>query len=371
METFELNTKVISGTDCLKFFNHYKNNGIFIVCDKFLVENHALELILKEIDDSNHVELFTDVVPDPPLEEVAAGMKRMMAGDFDVVVAFGGGSAIDAAKAILIFTSEQTGKDFEFVAIPTTSGTGSDATAATVITDLQAKVKHLFADPRMLPGVSLLNPDFTLSVPKPLVANTGIDVLTHALEAYVAQGHDNFSDCFAEKSVQIIRESLVITYEHPENTYHREQMQIASTMAGMAFNKAGLGINHGIAHNLGGMFHIPHGLANAILLPHVVTFNSRDEQCKIRYAKLAKVTGIADHSDTAQVAVDKLIAFINDLKVKMNMYSSIIDWGLDRAEFKAGKRQLAENALLDTCTQSTPKMPTVDEVMQILNAISA
>lgn len=138
MEVFELNTKVISGVDCLEYFNQYKNQGIFIVCDKFLAENQSVTRILKEIDDSNKVVLFTDVVPDPPLEEVAAGMKRLMASSCDVIVAFGGGSAIDAAKAILFFTARQTGKVFEFIAIPTTSGTGSDATAATVITDLQA-----------------------------------------------------------------------------------------------------------------------------------------------------------------------------------------------------------------------------------------
>ncbi|ALU14103.1 iron-containing alcohol dehydrogenase [Eubacterium limosum] len=370
MEVFELNTKVISGVDCLKYFNQYKNKGIFIVCDKFLAENQSITKILKEIDDSNKVELFTDVVPDPPLEEVAAGMKRLMAGNCDVIVAFGGGSAIDAAKAILFFTAKQTGKVFEFIAIPTTSGTGSDATAATVITDLQAKVKHLFADPMMLPAVALLNPDFTRSVPKPIVANTGIDVLTHALEAYVAQGRDNFSDCFAEKSVQIITQSLLITYNDPDNTYHREQMQVASTMAGMAFNKAGLGINHGIAHNLGGMFHIPHGLANAILLPHVVTFNSRDDGCLNRYAQLAKVTGISPFTDTSRNAVDKLIAYIRDIMKKMEMPTSLIAWGMDRNEFEAGKRQLAENALVDTCTQTTPLMPTAEEVLEILNNIS-
>lgn len=370
MEVFELNTKVVSGVDCLQYFNQYKNQGIFIVCDKFLIDNGLLDKILAEIDSSNHVEVFDEVVPDPPLEEVASGMKRLMAGDFDVVVAFGGGSAIDAAKAILVFTSEQMEKNFEFIAIPTTSGTGSDATAATVVTDLQAKVKHLFVDQRMLPSVSLLNPDFTRSVPKDIVANTGIDVLTHALEAYVAKDRDNFSDCFAEKSVQIINQSLLITYNDPDNTYHREQMQIASTMAGMAFNKAGLGINHGIAHNLGGMFHIPHGLANAILLPHVVRFNARDVNCQIRYAQIAKTAGIAPYTDTPKEAVDKLTAWIDGLKEKMQMESSIIAWGLDRAEFEAGKRQLAENALVDTCTQSTPLMPTVDQVMAILTDIS-
>ncbi len=370
METFELKTKVVSGVDCLEYFNRYHNQGIFIVCDKFLVDNGLLDKVLAEIDKSNTVEVFDEVVPDPPLEEVAAGMKRIMAKDYDVVVAFGGGSAIDAAKAILVFASEQQDKEYEFIAIPTTSGTGSDATAATVVTDLQAKVKHLFVDWRMLPHVSLLNPEFTRSVPKDIVANTGIDVLTHALEAYVAKDRDNFSDCFAEKSVQIINQSLVITYNDPDNTYHREQMQIASTMAGMAFNKAGLGINHGIAHNLGGMFHIPHGLANAILLPHVVRFNAQDPWCQERYAHMAKVTGIAPFSDTAKEAVDKLTAWIDGLKVKMNMESSIIAWGLDRSTFEAGKRQLAENALKDTCTQSTPLMPTVDQVMQILTDIS-
>lgn len=141
-------------------------------------------------------------------------------------------------------------------------------------------------------------------------------------------------------------------------------------MAGMAFNKAGLGINHGIAHNLGGMFHIPHGLANAILLPHVVTFNSRDEGCLNRYAQLAKVTGIAPFTDTARVAVDKLIAYIRDIMEKMEMPTSLIAWGMDRNEFEAGKRQLAENALVDTCTQTTPLMPTADEVLEILNNIS-
>ena len=222
----------------------------------------------------------------------------------------------------------------------------------------------------MLPAVALLNPDFTRSVPKPIVANTGIDVLTHALEAYVAQGRDNFSDCFAEKSVQIITQSLLITYNDPDNTYHREQMQVASTMAGMAFNKAGLGMNHGIAHNLGGMFHIPHGLANAILLPHVVTFNSRDDGCLNRYAQLAKVTGISPFTDTSRNAVDKLIAYIRDIMKKMEMPTSLIAWGMDRNEFEAGKRQLAENALVDTCTQTTPLMPTAEEVLEILNNIS-
>lgn len=370
MDVFELKTKVISGVDSLEFFRQYRNTKFFIVCDKFLIDNQAIDLITKELDPSNTVVIFSDVVPDPPLEEVAAGLKEIMAADSDVVIAFGGGSAIDAAKAILVFASEQTGKNYEFIAISTTSGTGSDATAATVITDRQAGVKHLFVDPRMLPSVALLNPDFTRSVPKDIVANTGIDVLTHCVEAYVAQGRDNFSDCFAEKAVQIITQSLLITYHDPDDTYHREQMQVASTMAGIAFNAAGLGINHGIAHNLGGMFHIPHGLANALLLPEVVKFNARDPHTAERYAQLARVTGIADFKDDAVVGTAKFIAYIYELKEQMNMESSIIAWGLDRDKFEAGKRQLAANALVDTCTQSTPTMPTVEEVIEILDAIS-
>lgn len=370
MQSIYIKTKIHLGENSLKRLEKLNNEKIWIICDKFLVENGSLKLLLAFINSSNNVSIFDEVVPDPPLNVISKGIIISKKVDPTTIIAYGGGSAIDTAKAIIYFDRQQKlGGKVDFIAIPTTSGTGSEVTVATVVTDTETKTKHIIFDECMLPDEAILDPSLTLSVPNVITANTGMDVLTHAIEAYVALNSNVYSDALAEKAVELVIESLIKCYGEGDNIIARRKMQEASNLAGIAFNISGLGINHSIAHQIGGRFHIPHGLANAILLSTVIDYNSREMEAFKKYAKLAYKTGMVDKNQSEYLAVEVLKNYINSIMRIMKMPSNLQECGIDKNELDNTKKIMAENALKDGCTLANPRKSTEIEIESIINSI--
>lgn len=264
----------------------------------------------------------------------------------------------------------------KMVAIPTTSGTGSEVTSFAVITDKVNNKKYPLADYELTPNVAIIDPDLVMSLPKTVTADTGMDVLTHAIEAYVSIMASDYTDALSEKAVQIVFEYLEKAYMDGSDKLAREKMHNASTMAGMAFTNAFLGLNHSIAHKLGGEFHIPHGRTNAILLPYVIKYNSSKPTKFVsfpkyeyfiadeKYAKLAKMSGIEGNSN--EEIIFKFIQKIVDLNEKLGIPKSLKDTGIDEKEFLAKVDMLADRAFEDQCTTANPRLPLVSEIKQIL-----
>ena len=282
----------------------------------------------------------------------------------DVIIAIGGGSPIDAAKAMWVFyeypelTFEEVQKPFSlptlrqkaiFVAIPSTSGTASEVTSFAVITDYSTVIKYPLADFNLTPDLAILDLDLPQTMPKKLCAHTGMDALTHATEAYVSKFANGFTDPLAKQAVSDIFDSIIDSYN--EDTDARDKMHIAQCMAGMAFSNGLLGITHSLAHKIGAVFHIPHGCANAILMPYVIQFNKK--ACLARYADLARVAGLPGHTD-AQL-VQSYEEAIRCLNRKMNIPLNIHDYGVPEELYLEKKEAIAHNAVLDACTPENPR----------------
>lgn len=367
MKEVYVNSRVFSGVDCLDHLKELKNKKVWLFSDAFLVDNGTVNEITKNIDSTNQVTICKDVIPDPPLENVATGVANLLKLQPDVVIAFGGGSAIDTVKGILYF-AQNAGykKQVLFIAVPTTSGTGSEVTSVTVITDKALQTKHLIADHSMLPNEVLLAPQFTASVPPAITANTGVDVLTHVVEAYVATNAGAYSDALAEKGVELVFNYLEKCYSNGGDMDARGKMQEASNIAGTAFNIAGLGMNHAIAHQLGGMFHVPHGLANALILTEVIKKNAQDPYMRSRYAILARKNGFANASDSDDAAVALFCQKIDQMKRNMQMPMRITECKVDGNALQAKMSELCDNALKDGCVQTARLVFSRQDIENIL-----
>ncbi|WAG54315.1 iron-containing alcohol dehydrogenase [Clostridium estertheticum] len=321
------------------------------------------------------VKHITGVEPDPSVDTVMNGAAVMREFEPDLIISIGGGSPIDAAKAMWIFyeypefTFKQAVIPFgipdlrqkaKFIAIPSTSGTASEVTAFSVITDYKAKIKYPLADFNLTPDVAIIDPSLAQTMPAKLTAHTGMDALTHALEAYVAGLHSYFSDPLAMQAITMIKENLVKSFEG--NLEARNEMHMAQCLAGMAFSNALLGISHSMAHKIGGVFHVEHGLANAILLPHVIDFNKKS--CGDRYATIARTLELPGNTDDE--LINSLTDMIRDLNKDLNIPLSFSENGMTKEEFDANLDFIAENALKDACTGSNPRPINVIEMKKIL-----
>ncbi len=334
-----------------------------------------LDAILKEAGLA--VTHFEGVEPDPSVETVMKGAAAMREAQPDVIVAIGGGSPIDAAKAMWVFYEhpEKTFEDIKdpftmptlrnkaiFVAIPSTSGTATEVTAFSVITDYSTKVKYPLADFEITPDVAVVDSDLAETMPPKLTAHTGLDALTHAIEAYVAALRSPFSDPLALKAIQMIDDDLVASYNG--DLAARGRMHIAQCLAGMAFSNALLGITHSIAHKIGAQFHLPHGLCNAILQPFVIQFNRK--ACESRYADIARALGLpgATEAQLVNVLIGKIEALNDELDIPPTLEAA----GVSREVFDEHLDFIAKNAVFDPCTGANPRKTEAEDIRKILLA---
>lgn len=374
----------------------------FIVTDESMVKLGYVDKILYHLRNRQsyvHSEIFAEVEPDPSFETIKRGVKAIESFEPDVIIAIGGGSAIDAAKGMWLFYEHpdadveglklkfmdirkrtykfpKLGGKAKMVAIPTTSGTGSEVTSFAVISDKEQNKKYPLADYELTPDVAIIDPDLVMTLPKRITADTGMDVLTHALEAYVSNMASDYTDGLAEKAVELVFNYLLEAYEHGDNKLAREKMHNASCIAGMAFTNAFLGINHSLAHKLGAKYHLAHGRANAILLPYVIKYNATKPTKFVsfpkyeyfiadeKYANLARKNGLP--AFTNEEAINSLIAKVRELNEKLEIPKSLQEAGIDEQDFLEDVDELADRAFEDQCTTANPRLPLVTELKQIL-----
>ncbi len=377
----------------------------FIVTDSFLYQNGYTKSITDKLDQMgiSHT-TFYNVAPDPTLGCAKEGAEQMRSFRPDTIIALGGGSAMDAAKIMWvmyehpeadfmdmamrfidirkrIYTFPKMGEKAYFIAIPTSAGTGSEVTPFAVITDENTGVKYPLADYELLPNMAIVDTDFHMSAPRGLTAASGIDAVTHALEAYAAMLATDYTDSLALRSLKMIFEYLPRAYNDGQNDVEaREKMANAATMAGMAFANAFLGVCHSMAHKLGAFHHLPHGVANALMIEEVLRFNAAEAPAKMgtfsqydhphtlaRYAEVADYLGIKGETDTEKL--EGLIRAINELKVKVGIKENIQAYGIDENDFLARLDDMVEQAFDDQCTGANPRYPLMSEIKQMyLNA---
>lgn len=364
---------------------------------KFGLVARAVDVLRRRSNDVKY-EIFSDVEPDPTTNTVKKGLAKIRDFEPDTIIAIGGGSPMDAAKMMWLeyehpeidffgakqkfldirkraYKLPELGQKCQLVCIPTTSGTGSEVTPFAVITDSETGVKYPIADYSITPSVAIVDPQFTYSLPKSMIAYTGMDVLTHAFESYVSAMASDYTRGLSLQAAQLVFESLRDSY-HTDAHAPKETMHNASTIAGMAFANAFLGINHSLAHKIGAEFNIAHGYANAILMPHVIRYNAINNgktqawakyeyfRADEDYARIAKAVGIEGNS--TEELVENLVQAVIDLGKDLGLKLSIKDQGVSREEFEAKVDKLAELAYLDQCTTANPKEPMIEELKEIL-----
>lgn len=343
---------------------------VLVICDPFMKDsgmvNHVTELLEEK---GWRYGVFSEVVPDPTIEVVSQGVGVALALRPTTILALGGGSAMDAAKAIReIYHQTDKAIVTQLICVPTTSGTGSEVTAFSVITDKAAQAKYALVSDEMTPDIAILDPAFTMSVPASITADTGLDVLTHCFEAYVSTNASDFTDACAEKGMKMVWEYLLPVVKNGQDELAREKMHNASCLAGIAFSEASLGICHSLAHAVGGRFHIPHGRANAMLLPHVIAYNAgldlnEDLPSLARYVEIANLLGIK--CGTPKATVRGLISAVTRQMTQVNVPKTIEAYGLDRDEFIAALPEMVEKAMADNCTPTNPRVPTIQDLKGI------
>ena len=383
----------------------YDKKRVFIVTDTFLYKNGYTKAITDKLDEMGIVHTtFYNVAPDPSLTSAKDGAKQMEQFEPDAIIAIGGGSAMDAAKIMWvlyehpevdfqdmamrfsdirkrIYTFPKMGVKATFIAVPTTAGTGSEVTPFAVITDDETGIKYPLADYELLPNIAIVDVDLMMNAPKGLTAASGIDAVTHALEAYASMLATEYTDGLAKESLKIIFEYLPRAYEDGANDIvAREKMANAATIAGMAFANAFLGVCHSMAHKLGAFYHLPHGVANALMINEVIKFNSSEAPTKMgtfsqydhphtleRYAEVADYLKLG--GKTNEEKVNNLISKIDELKNKIGIKNSIKEYGIDEELFLSQLDEMTEQAFDDQCTGANPRYPLMSEIKEMyLNA---
>ena len=404
MQWFKVPDKIYFEHNSIQYLEKMPNiTRAFIVTDPGMVSLGYVDKILyylRKRTEHVHCEIFSDVEPDPSIETVKRGAQMMDEFKPDVIIALGGGSAMDAAKGMWLFYEHpdvdfnslrlrfldirkrafkfpKMGNKAQLVAIPTTSGTGSEVTSFAVISDKKNNMKYPLADYELTPNIAIIDPQFVMSLPKSATADTGLDVLTHALEAYVSVMASDYTDGLAMKAIQLVFKYLPRAYKNgAQDAEAREKMHNASCMAGMAFTNAFLGLNHSIAHKIGGEYHVPHGRANAVLLPHVIKYNASTPSKFVsfpkykkfiadeKYAEIAAFLGLP--AKTTEEGVQSLINAVIDLMKEVNEPLSFSECGIDEETYMRNVPDIANKAFEDQCTTANPKLPLVKEIEQIM-----
>lgn len=376
MKSFDIKTKIFFGDNALERLEDIPYNKVLVITDPFIADSSMIRLVTEPLEKGRkQYDIFKDVVPDPPIEKISEGVQKMLAYKPDAIVAVGGGSAIDSSKSIREFALrvERYG-DVGLIAIPTTSGTGSEVTSFAVVTDPKEQVKYPLVSRDMMPDEAILDAELVKSVPPAITADTGMDVFTHALEACVSINRNEFSTALAEKAIEICGVFLLRAYLDGNDTHARQKMHAASCLAGLAFNSASLGLNHGMAHQLGAVFHIPHGRANAMLLPHVIEFNSDiNKHSKSRkeylpavkkYSTVAQILGLSSYNKI--MTVRSLVNWVQFMLKEMDIPLSVSQMGtISEEEYFMAIDRMADAALEDACTATNPRVPSKEDVIAI------
>ncbi len=368
MQEFILNTHIYMGKEGLDELLDGVEKA-FIVTDKFLHDSGMVKYLTEPME-KHHVayEIFSEVKPDPDIATVTRGIGKMQEFQPQILFALGGGSPIDAAKAInWLSVKGGLSEKIKFVAVPTTSGTGSEVSMFSVISDPDKSAKYPLVSKELLPDAAILDAELVKSVPPSVTADTGIDVLTHAIEAFVSLNANDFTDAAAEKAMKLVRGNLMKVYKNPDDMEARQKMHHASCLAGLAFSNAGLGLNHGMAHTLGAHFHIPHGRANGILLPYVMAFNAgcHDKLTPVakRYARIARVLRLEGPS--IRQSAFSVIRTTRQYIKQLHIPDTIENAGVSREDFEGALEEMAQAAYADACTRTNPRECSVEEIKEV------
>ncbi|GCF93129.1 alcohol dehydrogenase [Enterococcus florum] len=367
MKEFNILSNVIFDTSLKEYFSQSSYQKAMIVADPMMVKLGFVETISQQFHQAGkRFSLFAEITPDPTIETISQGVWQMNQFQPDCLIAIGGGSAIDTAKGMVLanYKLSPTYQKPTLIAIPSTSGTGSEVTSFTVITNGQDKKPYV--DQCLVPDVAILDVELVKTVPPKITADTGMDVLTHALEAYVSTNASVFTDALAEKAVQLVFENLLLVFRQPEDLIARQKMHEASALAGMAFTNSSLGINHSLAHAIGGIHHLSHGRINAILLPKVITYNAQSAN-GAKYQQLAKHLGLP--AETAAEGTANLVLAIELLNEALEIESSFSCFGISEATYQNAASQIAEFALKDDCTKTNPRSVTAASLAAIYQSL--
>jgi len=357
MQEFYCKTKILSGKNTLDWLNKQRCQRLLVVADPYFGENGWMEKIAGRVQAEKR-EYFTGVQPDPTVELAAEGTALMRQGKPDLLIALGGGSAMDTAKAMVYFA----GEGVRFIAIPTTSGSGSEVTDFSILT--HGEVKHPLIDKRMQPDVAILCEELLEKLPPTLVADGGFDVLSHAAESFVATGSDPMTQALAGSAFGTAFAHLPASFRGDLSV--RGKIHLASTMAGVAFSQAGLGLCHALSHSLGGLFHLPHGRLNAILLPEVIACNAPFAGAE--YAKLARMAGLGGSADT--IGVRNLRNGLIRLRKELGLPATLKDAGIPPQKLWHHSKTIVEAVLNDPCLQTNPVRCEAFQIRRILEAVS-
>lgn len=351
---------------------------VLIVTDKGLLQFGVAKMVTDVLDETGiEYEIFSDVKPNPTVSNVKAGIDAFKNAEADILVAIGGGSSIDTAKAIGIVIANPEfsdivslegcaptqNKSVPIIALPTTAGTAAETTINYVIIDEEKQKKMVCVDPNDIPAVAIIDAELMYSLPKSLTAATGMDALTHAIEGYITQGAWELSDMFEIEAIRMISRYLPVAVEDPQNPEGRNGMAVAQYVAGMAFSNVGLGLVHGMAHPLGALFDIPHGVANAVLLPTVMEFNM--PYCIAKYRKIAEAMGVDTSSMNDNEAAQAACDAVKQLSQKVGIPATLTELGIKAENIPA----LTEQALNDVCTPGNPRQVTAEEVERIYRSL--
>lgn len=400
MQWFRVPPKIFFEKDSITYLRHIEAERVMLVCDPGMVQFGYADLVKRQLELNRHrpaVDVFSDVEPNPSTNTVYKGLERFVDFQPDVIIALGGGSAMDAAKAmwmffenpdVSFFGAKQKFLDIRkrtykipyaqkttFICIPTTSGTGSEVTSFAVITDSETHIKYPLADYALTPDIAIVDPALVMSVPASVTADTGMDVLTHAIESYVSVMASDYTRGLSLQAIKLVFENLEHSYRFGDEE-SREKMHNASTMAGMAFANAFLGINHSLAHKVGPMFDIPHGRTNAILMPHVIRYNGRDPQKHAMFPKYDYFRADADYADIAKFLglkgnttaelVEALIEAVYNLGATCGIDMNLKAQGVTQETLNSTVDRMAELAYEDQCTTANPKEPLISELKEII-----
>ncbi len=379
MKSFDIKTKVYFGDNALDRLSEIPYKKVLVITDPFLAQSSMINLITDPLK-KGHIEydIFQDVVPDPPIEKISEGVKKLLAYKPEAIIAVGGGLPLILPNQSGICSADRALRRCRLIAIPTTSGTGSEVTSFAVVSDPAEQRKYPLVSRDLTPDEAILDAELVKSVPPAVTADTGMDVFTHALEACVSTDRNDFATALAEKAIEICGVFLLRAYLDGSDTHARQKMHSASCLAGLAFNSASLGLNHGMAHQLGATFHIPHGRANAMLLPHIIEFNSdinkhSKSQAKYlpaveRYKTVARILGLSSYNTI--MTVRNLVNWVQFMLKEMDIPLSISQMGkISKEEYFAEIERMAEAALADGCTATNPRVPSKADVMKIYESL--